>query len=206
MTLTAQSSIAAIRRAIEKADQEKQAIDPRWSAEARREREAELAAALKGQVEKHRDEGLAALEAARAELLARHHRAMLAAGPSTPDQWQEAAAREGFLAQDLDAMPATEIPAFYAAARDAKDQVGAWLILRLGTRRLNDILDNDPPHDSAQVTAIGKALQELLALSPATPAAAEQKAELKALGEEQAELWRAFSAGVPGDDRPVTRF
>ena len=44
------------------------------------------------------------------------------------------------------------------------------------------------------------------ALFAATPAAAEQKAELKALGEEQAELWRAFSAGVPGDDRPVTRF
>jgi hypothetical protein len=192
--ITAQTAIESIKRTIEKTDQEKRAIDPRWSAQARREREAELAAALKGQVEKERDQGLQALEEARKAARAKRHKALLAAGPSSPAEWQEAAARAGFVAQDLLGMAPEEIPLSYEAAREAKDTVGAWLLFRLGQQHLGAVLETKADNKPA-----AKALQDLESMNPTEAAEKEYKAELRTLGDLQAELWRAFSHGVPGD-------
>lgn len=198
MTITAQSATAAIRAAIKKADQERAAIDPRWSAQARREREAELTAALKGQVEKERDQGLQALEEARKAARAKRYKAGLSTGPATPAQWQEAAGRAPFVAQDLLAMPPEEIPLAYQAAQDARDVVGAWLFQRLGAQQLKDLLERKagaalPDGKTA------KALQDLRGMDPAAKAEQEYKAELKALDDLQAELWRAVVAGLPSE-------
>lgn len=66
------------------------------------------------------------------------HKADLAAF----SQWPEANARGMFVKEDVNAMHVADIPLSYQVARDAGDDVGAFLLLRYGRARLEALRDS----------------------------------------------------------------
>ena len=87
-----------------------------------------------------REQGQAALDVARQELADRHYRIHTPA--FTPDQWVEAEARRLFVLSDVAHTDPGELPELHRQAAANHDEVGAFLVVRLGLQRLDAVLDN----------------------------------------------------------------
>jgi len=99
-------------------------------------------AALEAQVAEYKGKAAEAVEAARAQLEVSFYQAAQAAGPQTPGEWQEAAARASFVAADIEGLDGAGILDYYKLASSAGDKLGAWAIQRAGLRKL-DALAHD---------------------------------------------------------------
>jgi hypothetical protein len=129
--------IVQMRRAAQEAERARSAITEQWSAEARFEEEKRIQAELDGQMTELQKWGNSLLEQMRKEADLARDKAQLSAQPHGVEAWAEAASRQQFVVQDLEAVnePA-EIVEAYQLANAVGDEVGRWLVAREGLRLL----------------------------------------------------------------------
>jgi len=149
---------------------------------------------LAAQLPDLRAAALEALDAAEQAAHVEHYRAS-----QTFDQWEKANARATFVSEDIRLTDPVDIPAMYQVAQVAGDDVGAWLILRYGSQRLEALVEIE----RANGDIMGEAASALWELQQVAPDQGENglRKTLASLDQMRVQIERARGTAETGDAR-----
>lgn len=153
-------SIALRAEALAKqAEKERRGIDERWSSQAKAEKQREIAEWLAGEIEPLPAEASAELEEQQTQSKNELYKEKRKADP---EQWSEATSRAPFVREDVGRLTPDEILQLHAAALEAGDTTGAWLIEREAQRHFDTLLEAEDLNlaERASVRNVARALHE----------------------------------------------
>jgi hypothetical protein len=193
--------VRGIERASRAAEAARELIDERWLPEVQQQERASIDAQTRERIEGLRDEGFEQLDQLREQARLERFKAELALAPHDAEGWGQAAARAGFVAADVAAVAQPgDIVDLYKMHQGASDVVGAWLVVREGSKVLSSwTTDEKRGQQAAAREALGQ-LRELAGLAGIDRTHAK---ELKYIDELALELGRAVSKHFPEARSPV---
>jgi hypothetical protein len=193
--------VRGIERAAKAAEARRAQIDDRWLPEVRQQEQVSIDAELRECIEGLRDEGVEQLDQLGEQARLGRFQAELALAPHDAETWGQASARAGFVAADVASVETpADIVDLYKMHQAASDLVGAWLVVREGSKVLAGWTTDEKRGQQEQARAALAELRELGGLAGIDRTHAE---ELKYIDELRRELFQAVSKHYPESRVPV---